>query len=372
MHILRVANFITPSSGGIKTALEAWGTHYQEQGHRASLIIPGPGPEISEEPQGTVFRVPATPIPGKGYSMMWGRAGLARLMDAITPDALEVSDRSTTRWMGRWARRRGIGSVMISHENMTGILVRRTPLPDAPAVWSADLINARSARDYDAIVTPSQFSAEEFQRIGVAADVVPLGVELDVFCPVRDLDEPLPTGLDRPLQLVHCGRLAPEKSPHLSIETVRELVRRGLDVHLTVLGEGPLRVELMERAQDLPIVFHAYINDRAELAERMGRADIALVPGRLETFGLVALEALACGVPVVCTDEGALHEVVGQGGAIRAATAAAFADGVEELLARPQARRRARTQAEKFSWTASAAAMLAVHERLRRHTTAPR
>lgn len=364
MHILRVANFVSPTSGGIKTALRAWGEHYQALGHRASLIIPGPGPEISEETQGTVFRVPATPVPGTGYSLMWDRRGLSRLMDAIGPDVLEVSDRSTTRWMGRWARRRGIGSVMISHEHMTGILVRRTPVPDTPAVWMADLVNRRSAHDYDAIVCPSRFAAEEFHRNGIDAHVVPLGVDLETFAPLGDPTAYLPPASGERVQLVHCGRLSPEKRPALSIETVRELVRRGMDVEMTVFGHGPMRDELLERSRDLPVVFHSYITDRAELAARMGAADVAVSPGPLETFGLAALEVMACGVPAVCTDEGALQEVVGEGGYVARSNPAAFADGVEALLARPLSHVRAREQAERFNWRASAERMLAIHEQV--------
>ncbi|MGO0577525.1 glycosyltransferase [Ornithinimicrobium panacihumi] len=366
MHILRVANFVSPTSGGIKTALDQWGRHYRAMGHRASLIIPGPGQEITEEAQGTVFRVPATPIPGKGYSLIWDRGHLSKLMDAITPDTIEVSDRATTRWMGRWARRRGIGSIMISHEHMTGIMVRRTPVPDGPAIWAADFINRRSVHDYDAIVTPSEFSAEEFWRIGATAHVVPLGVDLQTFHPVRDPDVTWTPGSGRPVQLVHCGRLSPEKRPQLSIETVRELVRRGHDVQMTVFGHGPLRNELMEQARDLPIRFHAYITDRAELSAAMGMADAAVAPGPLETFGLAALEVLACGVPTVCPDEGALQEVVGDAGVVAPSTPAAFADGVEELLRRPGARSAARAQAELFHWDVSAARMLALHEQLLR------
>lgn len=365
MHILRVANFVSPTSGGIKTALRHWGQHYQEQGHRASLIIPGPGQEITEEEQGHVYRVPATPIPGKGYSLIWGRASMSRLMDAIAPDALEVSDRATTRWMGRWARRRGIGSVMISHENMTGIMVRRTPVPDRPAHWAADVVNRLSAHDYDAIVCPSEFAAEEFHRNGLAAEVVPLGVDLEVFSPVTDPSARRPPGPGEPLRLVHCSRLSPEKNPALSVETVRELVRRGVDVQLTVFGTGPMLGDLVRRAENLPVVFHSYITDRRELAAEMGTAHLAISPGPLETFGLAALEILACGIPVVCCDEGALHEVVGDGGVIKPSTPAAFADGVQELLERPGAHERARSTAEAFSWPRSADHMLAVHEQVR-------
>lgn len=373
MHILRVANFVSPTSGGIKTALRHWGEGYRARGHRASLIIPAAGPEepeVSEESQGTVYRLPATPIPGRGYSLMWGRAGLRSLMERIDPDTIEVSDRSTLRWLGRWAARRGIGSVMISHENMTGIMVRRTPVPDVPAVWLADFINTRSAHDYDVIVCPSRFAAEEFRRLGIPARVVELGVDLDVFYPDDSHVRFTPGGRSRhdddALQIIHCGRLAPEKNPQLSIETVRHLVRRGVNARLTVLGHGPLRDQLIERSQDLPVTFHSYINGRAELAAVMRRADVAIAPGPLETFGLAALEALACGVPTVCPDEGALAEVVRDGGIAAPSDPALFADAVLELTRRPDARARARQQAETFNWQHSSDEMVAIHEELTR------
>ena len=279
MHILRVANFVSPTSGGIKTALRHWGELYQARGHTASLVIPvgkGEEPGVTHESQGTVYRVPATRIVGTDYSLMFSRIRMSRLMEKISPDTLEVSDRSTTRWMGRWARRRGIGSIMISHENMTGIMVRRTPVPDAPAVWIADFINSRSADDYDAIVCPSNFAAEEFRRNGIPAKVVELGVDLEVFHPDDSYTHLTPGGNrrtdDEALQIIHCGRMAPEKNPQLSIETLRALVARGVPAHLTVLGQGPLREQLIEGARDLPVTFHSYIRGRAELATVMQRA----------------------------------------------------------------------------------------------------
>lgn len=367
MHILRVANFVSPTSGGIKTALRHWGEVYRERGHRVSLIIPGPGRAVTQASEGMVYRVPATPIPHTGYSLMWNRAGMSRLMDSIDPDVIEVSDRSTTRWMGRWARRRGIASTMISHEHMTGIMVRRTPVPTRPAVWMADVVNRLSADDYDAIVCPSDFAAQEFHRNGIPAHVVPLGVDLDVFVPSCEHERIAP-GTRRhtdTMQIVHCGRLAPEKNPWLSIQTLRVLVERGIDAHLTVLGHGPLRDDLLEASDDLPVAFHSYIHGRAELATVMGGADVAIAPGPLETFGLAALEALACGVPTVCPDEGGLQEVVGDGGVVAASDPELFADAVLELLERPGARQRARTQAELFNWQTSGDRMLAIHDGLR-------
>lgn len=369
MHILRVANFVSPTSGGIKTALRHWGTVYLERGHQVSLIIPAAKGEesVTQEEQGAVFRVPATPIPGTGYSLMWSRVKMTGLLDTLAPDTIEVSDRSTTRWMGRWARRRNVGSLMISHEHMTGIMVRRTPVPRRPAAWTADVINKLSANDYEVIVCPSRFAAEEFHRNDIPARVVELGVDLDIFSPSRAYQELTPEGHTRDrnrLHIIHCGRLAPEKNPGLSIETLRTLVARGVDAHLTVLGHGPLRNQLMEDSQDLPVSFHSYIHGRAELAAVMGRADVAIAPGPVETFGLAALEALACGVPAVCPDEGALAEVVRDGGIAAPSDPEKFADAVLELSTRPNARERARAQAETFNWEASAESMLTIHEEL--------
>lgn len=364
MHILRLANFVSPTSGGIRTALAHWGQGYREHGHRVSLVIPGPGPVHEEQPQGTVHRVPALPVGSTGYSLILHRRRLARLLEQLAPDVIEVSDRTTLRWTGAWAARHGVGSVMISHENLSGILQRRTPLRPGPAARLADVANRRSAAGYDAVVCPSRYAAQEFDRLGSPAQVVPLGVDLDMFRPSRDGGGLTPDGRPRTpgrLELVHCGRLSPEKNPGLSVETLRELGRRGVDAHLTVLGHGPMHDTLARRARGLPVTFHPYIPERADLAAVMARADAATAPGPVETFGLAALEAMACGVPTVCPDEGALQEVVGDAGVAAPSRPEAFADAVQRLVAEPGARAAARARAEGFSWGRSTERMLEVH-----------
>lgn len=358
MHIVRIANFVSPTSGGIKTALREWGQAYRARGHQVSLIIPGPGPAESHEPQGGIYRVAAVPVGTSGYSLIWRRAEITALLERLQPDSIEVSDRSTLRWTGAWAKKHGVGSIMISHENLTGIVDRRTPVPARPAHTLANLVNRRSAKSYDMIVAPSQYSAAEFHRMGVPAEVVPLGVDLATFTPGQSL----PSLDGRPAHIIHCGRLSPEKNPQLSIQTMEVLLQRGQDVEMTVLGHGPMRDELIGMAENLPIKFHAYITDRAELAHQMTLADAAIAPGPVETFGLAALEALACGVPTVCPVEGALGEVVGDGGLAARSHPGAFADALQRLLRDPEARQSARTQAELFTWQASADHILDVHD----------
>jgi alpha-1,6-mannosyltransferase len=99
------------------------------------------------------------------------------------------------------------------------------------------------------------------------------------------------------------------------------------------------------------------------MARLLGGADLVLAPGPVETFGLAALEALACGTPVVANVHSALPEVLGDAGRASASTPRSFADAVEVLLREdPQQRRAlARSRAELFPWSATVEGFLRAH-----------
>jgi alpha-1,6-mannosyltransferase len=132
---------------------------------------------------------------------------------------------------------------------------------------------------------------------------------------------------------------------------------------LVVAGDGPLRPRLGRQAAGaaLPVVFTGFIAGRTAVASLLATADVALAPGPVETFGLAALEALACGTPVVVSGSGALPEVVGGAGVT--VTGEDFAGGVLSVLEWPAAQRRAaaRAHAERFGWPAAVNGFLAAH-----------
>jgi alpha-1,6-mannosyltransferase len=362
MRIVRLANFVMPRSGGLRTALRCLGEGYLAAGHQPVLVVPGERAADEMTPQGRVITLPGRVVPGTGgYRVLLGRRRLARLLDGLRPDRLEVSDRFTLRWTGRWARERGVPAVLVSHESLTGLLTV-AGLPSRYAAALADRLNRYSGRSYDRVVCTTGWAAAEFHRIGVTNVVrAPLGVDLDVFCP-EAFDPTVRAGYAGPDQLliVHCGRLSTEKRPDRSIDALADLHRDGIDAVLVVAGDGPLRPRLIERAAGLPVRFTRFLADRADVAALLASADVVLAPGPIETFGLAALEALACGTPVVVDASSALPEVVGEAGC---AVHDDFAGGVRDVLARPEDERRkvARARAERYSWPAAVAGFLAVH-----------
>jgi alpha-1,6-mannosyltransferase len=277
------------------------------------------------------------------------------VLDRIRPHRLEVSDKLSLVWVGRWAAARGLPSILLSHERVDAILAARVP-PWFPLAPAADWWNRRLVARFDRVVCTSAFAAEEFERIGTLDLArVPLGVDLDLF-------RPRPRQPHGYVSLVTVGRLSKEKRPELAIETLRTLRRRGVDARLTVVGAGPLRSALAAAAEDLPVRFTGHLHDRAAVAELLAAADAALAPCPVESFGLSVLEALAAGTPVVVADGGASVELIdGWCGRAAAPGPASMADAVTETLALAHGRTAARARAESYPWSRTVDGMLAAH-----------
>jgi len=382
MRIVRLANFITPCSGGLRTALRELGAGYAAAGHEPVLVMPGASDHDEQTPQGRVItlRGPVLPLSG-GYRLLLSKRRVRAILESLRPDRLEVSDRTTLRWTGPWARRHHVPAVMVSHESVAGLLSLplRSKWPQPPGVPDAgamarmiqgmarvlaDTLNARTAQAYAQVVCTTRWAAAEFERLDVRnLRHVPLGVDLELFSPQRRCPA-LRQRYAAPgeVLIVHCGRLSVEKKPYRSIDALARLRAAGVPAVLVVAGDGPLRPRLERQAAGaLPVVFTGFIPGRTAVAALLATADVVLAPGPVETFGLAALEALACGTPVVVSGSGALPEVIGDAGV--AVTGEDFAGGVLSVLRRPAAQRRAaaRAHAERFGWPAAVRGFLAAH-----------
>lgn len=369
MKIAHIANFYGPTSGGLRTAMHALGEGYLERGHEVLLVVPGAvdADEVTPHGRRVTIHSPRVPFTG-GYRAILATGRVRRLLTEFAPDVLEVSDRTTLRSLGAWARRRGIPSYFFAHERADGVL--RSFIPAGlrrivPIRGLADAHNKGTARRFTTIVCTTDFAAEEFRRKGIATELVPLGVDLERFHPrnrSRALREELaPAGT--PL-LIMASRLSAEKRPSLAVDAVRLLTDSGTDVRLVSAGTGAIEARVRAEAADLPVTFLGFVPERERVAALLATADVVIAPGPIETFGLAALEALASGTPVVVNGGSALPEVVGEAG-MSAHTPQEFAAAVRTVLAEPEAARRARARrrAEQFPWSATVSRMLALHEK---------
>ena len=363
MRVVQVANFYGPRSGGLRTAVDRLGAEYCANGHEVFLIVPGPCAERTRLRTGVVrITMPARLIPFTGGYRAVMPGPVKALLEALRPDALEVSDRLTLRSLGRWGREYGANTVKISHERLDRLVGH--VLPRRPAQKFADFANARTAANYDTVVCTTTFAREEIDRIGATNTVtVPLGEDMHTFHPRRhSYLVRRRWAAPQQLLLVHCGRLSVEKRADRSIDAVAALRDAGVDARLVVVGEGPLRARLERQAARLPIDFTGFISNRHTVAGLLASADVTLAPGPHETFGLAALESLACGTPAVVSRTSALTEIVTpDSGALADNDPSAIAEAVSAIVSRPEHHRRssARRRAENFTWQRAAAGMLA-------------
>lgn len=358
MRIVQLANFHGPLSGGIRTTLGEWRRGYRERGHETHLIAPGRQSAVTEEDGGSIRTVAAPVIPGSGgYRMITSVREVMRILGQLSPDSIEVSDRTSLLAASRWAERRDVRSVLVLHERLDNQV--RAFLPGwLPHRGVVDRWNERSVVHFNSVVGTSEYGSREMRRIGVDPALVPLGVDLRVFEP---LTAPVPRSGDR---IVFLGRLSREKRPDLALEALKVLLGWGHDIELVFVGEGPMKGALSRASQGLPVTFTGFVGDRPHVASILAGADVSIAPCPGECFGLAALESLASGTPVVVAENSGAAELVRGGGGVAVPPGPrGFAAAIEKILTMPgnEMVTQARAVAETYPWHRSVDGMLSVH-----------
>lgn len=238
-------------------------------------------------------------------------------------------------------------------------------------------------RRADAVVATCSDEAAELVRAGVDAariTVIPCGVDIEHFTPLEGStprsDEPGDDAADRPMRVMVVGRLVPRKGVDLAITALGILADRGQeDVELVIVGgsgdaasatEDAEARRLMDAARAAGVADRVRLHGRVSQADMpavMRTADVVVCAPWYEPFGIVPLEAMASGVPVVASAVGGLTDSVVDGVTgilVPPRDPAAIADALGELLADP-ARRRALGRAGRdrmehgYSWATVAA-----------------
>jgi alpha-1,6-mannosyltransferase len=345
VNIVDVSMFYAPQSGGVKRYLlakHAWLS--AEPGVRHSLLVPGPG----EPAAGAINELPSLPIPfANGYRLPWRLGDWHRTLEQLGPDVIEAGDPYQLAWTALAAAGQlSIPVVGFYHSDLPRLVGKRFG-PVARAL--AERYVVRLYRRFDLVLAPSRCIAARLRKMGIATvRHQPLGVDSACFHPgARDPKLKDELGVDPDTRmLIYVGRFAREKNIPLLINTAKVL---GRGYHLLLVGSGA-RIPAQDNVTVLP-----YERDTAVLARLLASADALVHAGTEETFGLVAIEAMACGLPVVTVAGSPVQELIDSNSGMVAPRASAehMAAAVRNLFARnlsamSQAAR-ARVQ-DSYSW----------------------
>jgi glycosyltransferase involved in cell wall biosynthesis len=219
---------------------------------------------------------------------------IARRIERAAPDAIHIATEGPVGLMTRrYCSKRGLPFTTSYTTRFPEYISARFPIPEA---WSYELLRRfHAAAAVTMVSTPSlmtELAGRGFEHLGSWTR----GVDTDLFKPERAID----LGLPRPI-FASMGRVAVEKN----IEAFLALDLPGTKV---VIGHGPQEAELRRRFPD--VRFFGELTDEV-LAAHLAAADVFVFPSKTDTFGIVQLEALACGVPVAAYPVTGPRDVIG-------------------------------------------------------------
>lgn len=346
MHVCDVTMLYAAESGGVRRYVDtkrAW--LRQHPGHAHTLMIPA-ARSMPAEPWTIALR--SVPLPrSNGYRVPVGKSAIADKLRHVKPSLIEAGDPYHLAWaVLEAAEALEVPSVAFCHSDLPEMIGRRY---GARAERMAERYVRRLYKRFDLVLAPSRMTTARLQSLGIAqAHHQRLGVDLRAFNPTRRdpvLREKL--CIDRRSRLlVYAGRFAPEKNLHVLYRALRLLGER---YTLLLVGAGTLPDDVPHNVRVL-----RYIRDRHKLAALLAGCDAFVHAGDQETFGLAALEAMACGLPVIGTHRGAIAELVNEdvGMLVPPHDAVQLAEAIAALYERDLAQlgARARAVAQYYDW----------------------
>lgn len=347
MRVLMVSDVYFPRVNGVSTSIETFRRTLAAQGVEVRLVVPAYAGEASS---GDIIRVPGRPVPGDPEDRLvgWRAMHAAVLAAAADCDLIHIQTPFVAHYAGLAAARRlGLPVVATYHTLFEEYIEHYAPF--LPGGWLRRLARGFSRRQcnaLDAVVVPSSAMRDRLLAYGVRQPlhVLPTGIPLGQFVAGDGAAFRAAHGIavDRPLALF-VGRVAHEKNIGFLFDALVHAHRWHPGILLMVAGEGPAMDELRARVAALgleeAVRFIGYLDRRNELPACYAAADAFVFASRTETQGLVLLEAMAAGLPVVALAEMGTADILdaGRGCFTPPDDPKAFGEVLGHLLANPAA-----------------------------------
>lgn len=316
--------FYPAQTGGAGTYLRAKSRWLRERTTIRHSVV-APVRRGVQDPE--LIPLPSLPLPwSRGFRWPLSSAMATRRLLRLAPDLIEAGDPYQCAWSALEASRRlRVPAMAFHHSDLPQLVGQRF---GRVARVAAQRYIAQLYHRFDLVLAPSQCCVSSLHELGVRkVRWQPLGVDTAIFTPrVQDASLRSSLGLAPSTRLiVYAGRFTREKNLAALIGAVQRL---GAPYHLLLIGNGKLSFDAA-RVTHLP-----FQPDPQRLAACIAASDLFVHPGAHETFGLVVLEAMACGVPVLGVAQGGVAELVDDrcGLLVERGDADALAAGIEHLF----------------------------------------
>ena len=356
MRIALFTETFLPKVDGIVTRLSHTVDHLQRLGHQVLVFSPEGG--LKEYKGAKINGIPGFPLPlYPELKLALPRPSIRQELELFQPDLIHIVNPAVLGVGGLYyAKSLGIPLVASYHTHLPKYLEHYGLGMLEGLLW--ELLKAMHNQAVVNLVTSTAMQDALVEHGVERVKVWQKGVDTESFDPSlasAEMRSHLTQGHpDSPL-LLYVGRLSAEKE----IDRIKPVLEAIPGARLALVGDGPYRADLERIFADTPTLFAGYMTGKV-LGAAFASADAFVFPSRTETLGLVLLEAMAAGCPVIAANAGGIPDIVTDGvngylfdpdaedGAI-AATQRLLASASE----RETLRYNARAEAERWGWAAA-------------------
>jgi 1,2-diacylglycerol 3-alpha-glucosyltransferase len=359
MRVLMVSDVYFPRVNGVSTSIETFRATLGAEGVEVRLLAPR---YADEADQPGIIRVVAraVPVDPEDRMMAWRSVREQVLSEAAECDLIHIQTPFVAHYAGlRAARKLGKPVLATYHTFFEEYLYHYARwLPRGLMRAVARGFSRAQCNDLDAVIVPSTAMHDCLKNYGVTRPihVLPTGIPLARFAAGdrpgfrsrRGIDAQRPT-------VLFVGRVAHEKNIRFLLDMLVRVRQQRPDILLLITGEGPAEPSLRSEVARLGLVdnveFLGYLDRQKDLPDCYAAADAFVFASRTETQGLVLLEAMAMGVPVVALAAMGTKDILAarRGCLAPPDDPAAFAEQLLGLLADPELRRRMSDEARIYA-----------------------
>jgi len=324
MRVLFVSDVYFPRVNGVSTSIRTFRTDLAQAGVETLLVAPEyPGAAPDHEPG--IIRVPSGGVPRDPEDRRFLGGPLRSALNAALAarvDLVHIHTPFIAHYAGvRFARQHGLPAVATYHTFFEDYLHHYVPvLPRPIGRFIARHFTRSQCDDVAALISPSAPMRDALLEYGVKTpiEVLPTGLPAESYLrgDGARFRQHFNLPADRPL-LLYVGRVAFEKNIDFLLRMFVRVRRQRPDALFVIAGEGPARDSLVKLAHELgvgdEVRFIGYLNRSTELPDCYAAGDAFVFASRTETQGLVLLEAMAQGTPVVSTAELGTRSILTEG-----------------------------------------------------------